>query len=149
MSIEFEISGQRYRAEKLDAFKQLHVSRKIAPIIPKLLPMFMKFAGNADALKDDLAGMAEAFEPLAQALADMPDADCEYVFNACLGVVMRNQQGNWASIWSQSAKSLMFDDIDLGVMVKIAVRVIWDSLGDFIKGLLANKAESPTAALNG
>lgn len=149
MSLEFEIAGQRYRAEKLDAFKQLHVSRKIAPIVPKLLPMFLKFAGNADSLKDDLAGMAEAFEPLAQALADMPDADCEYVFNACLGVVMRNQQGNWTPIWSQSAKSLMFDDIDLGQMTQIAVKVIWDSLGGFIKGLLANPAASPQPALNG
>lgn len=149
MSLEFEISGQKYRAEKLDAFKQLHVSRKIAPIVPKLLPMFMKFAGNAGALQDDLAGMAEAFEPLAQALADMPDADCEYVFNACLGVVMRNQQGNWTSVWSQSAKSLMFDDIDLGQMTQIAVKVIWDSLGPFINGLLANKAGGQNPALNG
>jgi hypothetical protein len=149
MSIEFEIGGQRYRAEKLDAFKQLHVSRKIAPIIPKLLPMFQKFAGSKDALKDDLDGLAEAFEPLAQALAEMPDADCEHVFAACLGVVSRNQQGNWATIWSQSAKSLMFDDIDLGQMTQIAVKVIWDSLGPFISGLLANKAASPAAALNG
>jgi hypothetical protein len=149
MSIEFEIGAQRYRAEKLDAFKQLHVSRKIAPIIPKLLPMFLKFAGNAEALKDDLAGMAEAFEPLAQALADMPDADCEYVFNACLSVVSRNQMNNWAPVWSQSGKSLMFDDIDLGQMTQIAVKVIWDSLGSFIRGLLANPAASPQPALNG
>lgn len=149
MSLEFEIAGQRYRAEKLDAFKQLHVSRKIAPIIPKLLPMFLKFAGSGDAMKEDLAGMAEAFEPLAQALAEMPDADCEYVFNACLGAVMRNQQGNWASIWSQSAKSLMFDDIDLGAMTQITAKVIWDSLGGFINGLLSNAKAGSPAALNG
>lgn len=149
MSIEFEIGGQRYRAEKLDAFKQLHVSRKIAPIIPKLLPMFQKFAGDTDPLKDDLDGLAEAFEPLAQALAEMPDADCEYVFAACLGVVSRHQQGNWAPIWSQGAKSLMFDGIDLGQMTQIAVKVIWDSLGGFISGLLANKPVGQNPALNG
>jgi hypothetical protein len=145
MSLEFEIAGQRYRAEKLDAFKQLHVSRKIAPIIPKLLPMFLKFAEQGDSMKADLAGMAEAFEPLAQALADMSDADCEYVFNACLGVVARHQQGNWASVWSGG--SLMFDDIDMGIMVQIAAKVIWDSLGGFIQGLLSNaKAGSPATA---
>lgn len=138
MSIEFEIAGQRYRAEKLDAFKQLHVSRKIAPIVPKLLPMFLKMSEKKDALKEDLAGMAEAFEPLAQALADMPDADCEYVFNACLGVVARHQQGNWASVWSGG--SLMFDDIDIGTMVQITSKVIWDSLGNFTRGLFANAA---------
>lgn len=144
MSLEFEVAGQRYRAEKLDAFKQLHVSRKIAPIVPKLLPMFMKFAEQKGALQDDIAGMAEAFEPLAQALAEMPDADCEYVFNACLGMVMRNQQGNWASIWAGG--SLMFDDIDLGAMVQITAKVIWDSLGAFTRGLLANaKPGSPAA----
>ncbi|RQR87727.1 MULTISPECIES: phage tail assembly chaperone [unclassified Burkholderia] len=144
MSLEFEVSGQRYRAEKLDAFKQLHVSRKIAPIIPKLLPMFMKFAEQKNALQDDISGMAEAFEPLAQALAEMPDADCEYVFNACLSMVMRNHQGNWASIWTGG--SLMFDDIDLGAMVQITSKVIWDSLGAFTRGLLANaKPGSPVA----
>ncbi|MEL6237009.1 MAG: phage tail assembly chaperone [Pseudomonadota bacterium] len=146
MSLEFEIAGHRYRAEKLDAFKQLHVSRKIAPIIPKLLPMFLKFSERGDAVKDDLAGMAEAFEPLAQALADMSDVDCEYVFSACLGVVSRNQQNNWASVWNGS---LMFDDIDIGVMVQIASKVIWDSLGPFIQGLIANPAASPQPALNG
>ncbi|MGF6837066.1 hypothetical protein QF001_000933 [Paraburkholderia youngii] len=144
MSLEFEVAGQRYRAEKLDAFKQLHVSRKIAPIVPKLLPMFLKFAEQGDSMKADLAGMAEAFEPLAQALADMPDADCEYVFNACLAVVARNQGGNWASVWSGG--SLMFDDIDIGAMVQIASKVIWDSLGPFIQGLLANKARGQAAA---
>lgn len=144
MSLEFEIAGHRYRAEKLDAFRQLHVSRKIAPIVPKLLPMFLKFAETGDAIKNDLAGMAQAFEPLAQALADMPDADCEYVFNACLGVVARNQQGNWASIWTNGG--LMFDDIDLGTMVQIAAKVIWDSLGNFIQGLLVNKGAGPKPA---
>jgi len=144
MSIEFEVAGQRYRAEKLDAFKQLHVSRKIAPIVPKLLPMFMKFAEQKGALQDDIASMAEAFEPLAQALAEMPDADCEYVFNACLGMVMRNHQGNWASIWTGG--SLMFDDIDLGAMVQIAAKVIWDSLGSFTRGLLANTAAGQKSA---
>jgi len=144
MSIEFEIAGHRYRAEKLDAFKQLHVSRKIAPIVPKLLPMFLKFSTMGDSMKADLAGMASAFEPLAQALAEMPDADCEYVFNACLGVVARHQQGNWASIWTNGG--LMFDDIDLGVMVQIAAKVIWDSLGNFIQGLLENKGAGPTPA---
>lgn len=149
MSLEFEIAGQRYRAEKLDAFKQLHVSRKIAPIVPKLLPMFLKFAGNKESLKDDLAGMAEAFEPLAQALADMPDADCEYVFGACFSVISRYQQNGWTTIWVPSVKSLMFDDIDIGVMFQLASRVIMDSLGPFIRGLLANPAVSPAAALNG
>jgi len=36
--LEFQIAGETYRAGKLDAFAQLHVSRKLAPILPKLLP---------------------------------------------------------------------------------------------------------------
>ncbi|MGA4275574.1 phage tail assembly chaperone [Ralstonia nicotianae] len=148
MAIEFEISGQKYRAEKLDAFKQLHVSRKIAPIVPKLLPMFLKFAESAQAggdAKQDLAGMATAFEPLAQSLAEMPDADCEYVVRTCLGVVARLQDGNWASIMLNG--TMVFDSIDLGVMLQLASKVIWDSLGPFISGLLANaKATSPAGA---
>lgn len=39
--IEFEIGGKSYRADKLNAFQQFHVSRKIAPLIPALIPVFL------------------------------------------------------------------------------------------------------------
>ncbi len=158
--IEFELSGQKYRAGKLSAFEQLHLSRKIAPLLPKMLPVFAQIAsrrgaanGDEPSTEDhqpppDLDALADAFSPLAQALAEMPDADCEYVFASCLRVVSRLQAQAWASIWNTSAKSLMFDDIDLPVMTQMVVKVIADNLGPFMQGLLAQAQASSPAAVS-
>lgn len=141
--MEFEIAGQSYRAGKLNAFQQLHLSRKIAPLLPKVLPALTKMGSG----QNDLAALGEALEPVAAALAGMPDADCEYVFGACLGAVLRKQQNNsWAAVWNQDKKALMFDDIDLSVMTQIVVKIVQDSLGPFMQGLLA-KAQAGSPAL--
>jgi hypothetical protein len=146
-TIEFEIGGQKYRAAKLDTFKQLHVSRKVGPVLPKLLPVFVQFTKSAKdgAPADDLTAVAAAVEPLTQALADMPDVDFEYVVNTCLAVVQRNQMNNWAPVYSAGG-GLMFDDIDLGATVQLVAKVIWYSLGPFLSGFLANaQPTNPTA----
>lgn len=160
MSIEFDIGGVTYRTAKLDAFAQLHVSRKIAPVLPKLLPAIFKVAGSgqkgvfaalskgdsatvdAEAIND----LAAALEPVAEALAAMPDQDAEYVYAACLSVVQRRQGDTWAPVWNRQHETCMFDEIDLGVMTQLVARVTMDSLGGFIKGLLAKTAGSPTIA---
>lgn len=159
--IEFEINGLKFRAGKLDVFKQLHVSRKVAPVLPKLMPVFLEFAKSAkvpaaapDPASDatdpasadvDLAAMASAVEPLAQVLAEMSDADVEYVVNTCLSVVAINQANNWASVLAPSGV-LMFDTIDLPVTVQIVAKVIQDSLGPFLSGFLAKvPSTNPTA----
>lgn len=146
-TIEFEIGGQTYRAAKLDTFKQLHVSRKVGPVLPKLLPVFLQFTKSAKdgGPADDLTAIAVAVEPLTQALADMPDADFEYVVNTCLAVVQRSQMNNWAPVYTAGA-GLMFDDIDLGATVQLVAKVIWHSLGPFLSGFLANaQPTNPTA----
>ena len=147
---EFEIAGQKYRAGKLSAFQQLHLSRRIAPLLPKLLPVFAQIAGRkGDDEPVDLSAFAGAVGPLAQTLAEMSDVDCEYVFGTCLTVVSRQQGQAWSAIWNAPSKSLMFDDIDLPVMTEIVVKVIADNLGPFMQGLLARaqtQAGSPATA---
>jgi len=146
-TIEFDIAGQKYRAAKLDTIKQLHVSRKIGPVLPKLLPVFVQFTRSAKAgeAHEDLEGIAAAVEPLAQVLAEMSDADFEYVVNTCLASVHRNQMNNWAPVFVAGG-GLMFDDIDLGATVHLVAKVIWHSLGPFLSGFLARaQATNPTA----
>ncbi len=156
--IEFEINGLKFRAGKLDVFKQLHVSRKVAPVLPKLMPVFLEFAksaqtaaavvyptGTAPAGGVDLAAMASAVEPLAKVLAEMPDADVEYVVNACLSVVAINQANNWANVLAPSG-IVMFDAVDMPVTVQLVAKVIQDSLGPFLSGFLAKvPPTNPTA----
>jgi hypothetical protein len=144
---EFSINDINYRAGKLNAFQQLHVSRKIAPIVPKLLPAFLSIHEASQASDEsDLMSMVDAFAPAAEAMSAMPEADCEYVFGICLSVVSRQQGNSWSQIWQSTNKALMFDDIDLAVMTQIVVKVIGDSLGNFIRGLF-EKAQSNSPAV--
>lgn len=139
--IEFEIGGKEYRADKLNAIQQFHVGRKIAPLIPPLIPVFLKVSGMKGGLKDNLSSIAEVLQPFADGLASLPDKDAEFVFSTCLSVVRRRQGEHLAPVWSASANTLMFDDLDIGSIIPIVVRVIQANLGPFISGLLISQQQ--------
>lgn len=141
---EFTINGIEYRSGKLDTFKQLHVSRKIAPLVPKLLPVFVAFKQgkkpNDEMAIDDLGLVAQAIQPVTDVLAEMSDQDVEFVFDSCLSAVHRRQGRDWQPIWRNGV--LMFDDIEMPLMIQLTLKVIWDNLGGFIRGLLAKQTSS-------
>ncbi|MFJ7312519.1 phage tail assembly chaperone [Pseudomonas sp. NPDC098747] len=149
---EFELGDITFRINKLDAFKQFHLSRKVAPILPTLIPIFTKLAttaretGNTESdnalltpLSGDIGGMAEVMTPLAEGIAEMSDEAAEYILGTCLSVVQRRQDDKWYPVWNTQQRVCLFDDLDLGVMIKLAIRVITDSLGPFIRGMLTGR----------
>jgi hypothetical protein len=138
-TVEFDIGGVAYRADQLDAFKQLHVSRKIAPVVPKLIPVFVLLQKVRTPTTWPRWGTAAG--PFAEALAALPEADVDYVVKTCLASVKREQGGAWAPLMAGGA--LMFADLDLGQMLPIVVRVLRENLGNFIQGLLANVPATP------
>jgi hypothetical protein len=85
----------------------------------------------------DMAGKAFDVLPLAEAIAKMSDEDCNYVLGTCLNVVSRQIDGGrgWAKVWSEAAKKPMYDDIDMGAMIAIVVRVLQDALAPFFAAL--------------
>jgi len=136
--VEFEINGQPYRMGKLDAMRQFHLSRRLAPIIPTLIPVFVKLSREGG-LNQDLPGFASVLGPFAEGLADMSDEVGEYIVNTCLSVVQRSAGQNWTNVWNAQAKACMFDDMDLGVIMQVVMRVVQDSLGPFISGILTSQ----------
>lgn len=143
--IEFEIKGVTYRAEKLDAFAQLHVSRKIAPIVPLVLPVLgMLQARGLDGIGQDMGAVSEILAPLANAFAAMPKDDADMVVVACLSVVLRKDGSTYSRVYRDGR--MMFQDIELDVMLPLIVHVIRDSLGNFTKGLLSNSTGTEPAA---
>jgi len=136
--IEFAINGQTYRMGKLDAMRQFHLSRRVAPIIPTLIPVFVKLSKDGG-LNQDLGGFASVLGPFADGLSQMSDEVGEYIIGACLGVVQRQVGSNWANVWNAPAKACMFDDMDLGVIMQVVMRVVQDSLGPFISGILTSQ----------
>lgn len=145
--IEFDIGDKQYRADKLNAFQQFHVSRKIAPLVPALIPVFLSVTRMKGGLAANLPSIADALQLFADGLAALPDEAAEYVISTCLSVVRRRQGDNWAAVWSGSAKAMMFDDInDMGTILPIVYRVIEHNLGPFIQGLLTSQQPEQTPA---
>ncbi|KVM87647.1 hypothetical protein WT06_22130 [Burkholderia anthina] len=86
MTTELKLNGARYAIGKLNAMQQFHVSRRIAPIIPPMIPVLMKFYAEleqADVAREQeranaaLAALAERVEgtEAAAAAASAPAAD--------------------------------------------------------------------------
>lgn len=123
MSGIVEINGQSYRIGRLDAKKQFHVARRLAPLL----------AGLGGALKGEAKGFAEMVAPIAEALAKMSDEDTDYVIDTCLAVVARQQGEGFQSVMVKGG-GLIFQDIDLPAMLQITVAVIQQNLGSFFPG---------------
>lgn len=149
---EFEINGITYRIGKMTVFQQFHLERKVAPLVPKLVPIFLKLQAavkppaegeqvstedvQPSPLTGDLAATVDMLSPFMDAIAGMDDAQAEFILGTSLSVVSRKQGGTWSPIWSARGNVAMFDDIDMNDMLKMTYRVILEVLGPFIKGML-------------
>lgn len=141
--MEFEIKGQQYRANKLNVFDQLKVSRKLLPVLSGLL-------GEISVIKQFTAGkittddaLKTALPVLAQTLSDMSEDDSNAILHPCLSVVSRKQGNSYTPIFNNG--QLMFDDIDLMSVLQIAARVVGDSLGNFLGELRASEPGAESA----
>ncbi|PRH05439.1 hypothetical protein C6T60_14610 [Burkholderia multivorans] len=68
MTTEVQLNGVRYAIGKLSAMQQFHVSRRIAPIIPPMIPVLMKFYAELE--QADVARAQERANAALAALAE-------------------------------------------------------------------------------
>lgn len=128
--MNFEIKGVKYQSGKMDAMVAFHVTRRLAPVVPSFKSIFAT-AGDGET-RDILT----ALEPLADAIAKMSDADTEYILGACMKVTSREQPGGgWAPVWGPTSNRPLYEDIDMLVMLQIAMHVLQETLGPFSSGL--------------
>jgi hypothetical protein len=145
--IEFEIKGEKYKTvRKLDAKRQYHVARRIAPAILALASAAEVINFSADGVPrirdQDEAG---AIQPLVQALASMKDEDVDYILFACLSIVQRQQVIGGKEVWAniQAANgALAFEDIEMATMMQIVVQVIQENLANFFSAPSEPPAEA-------
>ena len=135
---ELELNGQIYRLGRLNAMQQFHVSRKLAPVLPTVLPLLASIESGSlmralDGQPEELASASHLF---AQSLSDMSDDNAEYIIATCLASVMRQQGNAWGAVWREGC--CMFDDMDLCVVGQLVFKVLKQSLGGFIAGLATN-----------
>ena len=145
--MQITISGKNYTIGRLNALDQLHVSRKIAPIIPSLIPIISEVAkgglskviesmesGDDVELENidlkELDGLSSALSPLMDVIAGMSEGDTNLVIHKCLYVVIRD-----GAVLCRG-ESIMFDDLDMMQILPLVVAVIRKNLGNFIQDLL-------------
>jgi hypothetical protein len=113
--MEKELNGVTYSIEKLNAFEQLHIARRLAPMLASL-------AGAEDE--------GGALPAIADTLSKMSDDDVNYIVNNCLKACKRKQEGKgYAKVMVSGA--LMFADIDLTAMLALVQAVVEENLGSF------------------
>jgi hypothetical protein len=136
---ELELEGTWYRTGKLDAFKQFHLFRKLMPLFSGMgETAATQVARAATTTGDSNAVRWASFGPVAQAIADMSQQDSEFIIKTCLAVCLRkNPVGQWVRLATPQG-DLMFEDIDLGVMLQLSFAVIQDNLAPFFPGRSLN-----------
>lgn len=121
---EVTIEGATYRTGRLNAFAQLFIVKRAAPVLAKLQGLFQ----GADTGKPEtLLG------PLGEAIGQLPDESLEYVCNACLDVCQaRMAGGGWAPLRQEGA--LMYD-LDLMTLLALTAHTLEDNLAGFFRAL--------------
>lgn len=117
MAVEFEVAGIKYRANKMDARKQFHVARRIAGSI-----------GTG------------SVQSAITAIATQSDDVFDYVLDACLSVIERNDtDASWSRVVTKTPEGeavLMFPDLnDLAVIMQLIIPVVEANVKGFLSAL--------------
>ena len=132
---DFEIGGRKFKLSKIDAFKQFHIVRRIAPLLSDLLPT-MKDVGKLKTSTEEekLEQISKFITPIMNGLSKLSDDDANRVLFGLLGAVeVQQSAGNWARVAND--QMLMIQDIDLPVMLQIAGKAFMFNLSGFFAGL--------------
>lgn len=128
MSDPKTVDGQVYKIGRLNAFEQLHIMRRLAPVLPTL----------AGLVGEPGSDPLERLEPLTEAVSKMADSDVDYVIKGCLGAVERQQGPAWARVVTapgkagdQASRGLLFDDLSMSAMLQLVYHVLTENLGSF------------------
>lgn len=142
---DFEIGARKFKLNKIDAFKQFHIVRRLGPILGDIIPVAQKLVGSKiDDLSEDqkLEQIAKLAAPLMTGFSKLSDEDANKVLlGLCSAVEMQQMPaGNWARVATDSM--VMFQDLDLAVLLQVAGRAFVYNLSGFF-------ASAPQTSRNG
>lgn len=130
----FKISGLEFKLNKVDAFKQFHIVRRIGPLLTDLLTAMQSIGGvKVDNLTEvqKLEHFAKLAEPLMLGLSKLSDNDSEYVLFRLLASVevFQPEFKSWARIATDSA--VIMGTLELPMLLQIAGRALVYNLSGF------------------
>ena len=138
MEKNFEVGGRKFQLNKINAFKQLHIVRRVAPILGDMLPamqgMDLKALKGDQASRENLDNIVKFLSPIFTGLSKLSDQDCEVVFLGLLSSVeVQQPAGNWAKVATD--QMLMMQDLELPVLIQIAGHAFMFNLANFFGAL--------------
>lgn len=147
-----ELGGHQYVIGRLDCFDAMHVARIVSPLLPALfgqifgrvLELIQKSKDeNSASLEDVFSEIGEVValcEPLLYRISKMSREDFESVVKTCLLCVERRTGKTCSRVMVDG--HLMFDDMDMGTVLNLSMKVITRELRPTIAGLLQSAESS-------
>ena len=143
--MQFTIKDKTFSAGFMPAIKQFHVVRRLTPLVDAAKDML-----DDKAVKRPMEVQLSDFHlgPIASVLASLPDADFEYIVNACLDVTeLKQPDGGFAPV---RVKGVVMFPFDLSTLIGIVWNVLKGNLSGFFGDLgSALSAKGPTSPSNG
>ena len=111
--MDFELNGKEYRAGVIDARKQFHIVRRLAPIF-----------GN-------MAAGGDTAVMFANAIGSLSDDDADYVLFGLLAVVKRKEDNGlgWSPVSNKT--QMMYAEITMAEMLQLAFKSFEANMQDF------------------
>lgn len=111
--MDIDLSGHSYKCGTIDARKQFHIVRRLAPVM------------------GSVAKGGDALDAITAAISKLSDDDADYVVFGLLACVTRKQDNGlgWAKV--SNGNALMFADISMGDMLKLAYHAFEANMQDF------------------
>lgn len=135
---DFSIGNLEFKLNKMDAFKQFHVVRRMGPILSDLLPSLKDMAASSKKEMNEeekLDQITKFVSPIMNGLSKLSDEDANKVLLGLLSCVEMKQvqTGNWARVASDS--NLMFSNLELPILLQAAGRAFMFNLSGFFAAL--------------
>ena len=135
---DFEIGSHKFKLNKMDAFKQFHIVRRIGPILADMLPAMagLQKVNLKEGLSETekLENFAEIAAPIMKGLSKLSDADADKVLYGLLSCVeVQQESGNWAKVSTDTM--ILINSFDLPVLLQIAGRAFGYNLSGFFAAL--------------
>jgi len=140
MNTTLEVAGQTYRVDKMAALTQLHIGRRL---LPALIAVGIRAEELANMKEGEGGGFAHLMEPAVKIMGVMTDEDVNYVLFKSLQCIRRKQDERYAPV--VAGERLIFEDIEMPIMVRLVAAVIQENMGGFF-ALLPGVSPSPASS---
>ena len=118
---------------RLDPRRAFHVVRRLAPLVGSLKDFIPYVIGDREFDANDLETITLLAEPVAKALAEIPEDDANYIIDTCLSVVRLKlpEQGN-VETPIMAGPHMMYEWITMPMMIRLVSNCVIENLQGFL-----------------